>query len=218
MIQFESISEIRKFVGLAIRSPSISFPNSIFGHTLNIKPKHMKRIFFLAAIIVPMIWSACSGDSNATEDIVPKGMKALDLKKMGYPVKINVPDSSFFPTIDSSATASGAEIRIGQRFDILVNFATPEDADLEKQKGLLAATDAGISTVLSSDSFSLVWETKFGDAAFQHFIHLVKIGKDTYFVRDNNNNIDNQFKKDDIAKMMESAKSLRALPVEKPKS
>ena len=166
-----------------------------------------------------MIWTACSGNkTESTEDIIPKGMKALDLKAMGYPVKINVPDSNYFPTIDSSATANGANIRIGQHFDILVNFATPEDADLEKQKGLLAATDAGVSTVLTSDSFSLVWETKFGDTGYQHFIHIVKIGKDNYFVRDNNNNIENQFKKADIDKMMESAKSLRARPVDAPKS
>ncbi len=179
----------------------------------------MKRIFLLAAIIAPMIWTACSGNkTDTTEDIVPKGMKALDLKWMGYPVKINVPDSNFFPTIDSSATPNGAEIRIGQHFDILVNFATAEDANLEKQKGLLAATDAGVSTVTFSDSSSLVWETKFGDAAFQHFIYLVKIGKDTYFVRDNNNNPDNQFKKADIDKMIETAKSLRARPVDPPKA
>jgi hypothetical protein len=164
---------------------------------------------------MPIFWTACSGDKPETkEDIVPKGMIALDLKSMGYPVKINVPDSNYFPTIDSMASANGAQIRIGQHFDILVNFATPEDADLEKQKVLIQADNAGTPTFLTGDSTTLVWETKFADLSMHHFIHIVKIGTDTYFVRDNKDNVDNQFSKPDVDKMIESAKSLRARPAD----
>jgi hypothetical protein len=179
----------------------------------------MKRIFLLLAICTPMIWTACSGNkTETTEDIVPAGMRALNLKAMGYPVKINVPDSTYFTTLDTSATPSGAEIKLGQHFDILVNFAGAEDADITKQKGLIEAADAGMSTFLPSDSATLIYETKFGDLSMHHFIRLVKIGKDTYYVRDNNNNPDNQFKKEDVDKMVECAKSLRAIPAEAPKS
>ncbi len=181
----------------------------------------MKRIILLALLSAPIIWTACSGNkTETTEDIVPKGMMAVDLVHMGYPVKINVPDSNYFPTLDSSATPTGAQIHIGQHFDILVNFAAAEDADLAKQKELIAAADAGNSNFITADSFNLVWETKFGDLSMQHFIHLAKIGDKTYMVRDNNNNTENQFNKADIDKMMESAKSLRARPAaaEAPKS
>lgn len=175
----------------------------------------MKRLFLIALIVAPIMWTACSGDkTEITEDIVPKGMKALNLKAMGYPVKINVPDSNYFPTIDSAATPNGAQIRIGQHFDILINFAAAEDADLAKQKELIAAADAGMSNFLAGDSATLVWETKFGDLSMHHFMRIVKIGTDTYTVRDNKDNTENQFKKEDIDKMIESAKSLRAIPVE----
>jgi hypothetical protein len=180
----------------------------------------MKRFFLLAVLAAaPIFWTACSGDKPvATEDVVPKGMIALDLVHMGYPVKINVPDSNYFPTIDSMATPGGAQIHIGQHFNILVNFTTPEDADLEKQKGLITAADAGNSTFAAGDSSTLVWETKFGDLSMHHFIHLVKVGDKTYMVRDNNNS-DAQFTKEDVDKMLESAKSLRAHPAaEAPKS
>ncbi|CAN5223173.1 hypothetical protein BH09BAC5_BH09BAC5_01580 [soil metagenome] len=180
----------------------------------------MKRIIILALLAAPIFWTACSGNkTETTEDIVPKGMIALDLQSMGYPVKINVPDSNYFPTIDSMASPSGAQIRIGQHFDILVNFAGPEDADLNKQKELISAADAGMNNFLPGDSASLIWETKFGDLSMHHFIQLVKVGDKTYMVRDNNNNTDNQFKKEDIDKMIESAKSLRAHPAaEAPKA
>ena len=183
------------------------------------KSKTMKRIFLYLAITTLMIWSACSGDKPVTADIIPKGMRPLDLKAMGYPVKINVPDSTYFTTLDTMSTPGGAEIKLGQHFDILVNFAGAEDADLQKQKGLIEAADAGMSTFLPSDSATLIYETKFGDLSMHHFIRIVKIGTDTYYVRDNKDNIDNQFKKEDIDKMIESAKSLRARPVpEAPKA
>lgn len=183
----------------------------------------MKRIFLITLLAAPIFWTACSGDKTETvEDIVPKGWIALDLKTMGYPVKINVPDSNYFPTIDSSASANGAQIRIGQHFDIVVNFATPEDADLEKQKVLIAADNAGTPNFLAADSATLVWETKFGDGdgalSMHHFIRIIKIGTDTYFVRDNKDNVENQFNKPDIDKMIESAKTLRARPSDAPKS
>lgn len=179
----------------------------------------MKRIFLIMLLAAPIFWTACSGNkTETTEDIVPKGMIALDLKNLGYPVKINVPDSDYFPTIDSVAAANGAQIRIGQHFDILVNFTTAEDADLEKQKGLITATDAGMSNFMTGDSATLVWETKFGDLSMHHFIRLVKVGDQTYMVRDNNDNVDNQFTKPDIDKMIESAKSLRACAADAPKS
>jgi hypothetical protein len=182
----------------------------------------MKRIFLITLLAAPIFWTACSGDKTETvEDIVPKGWVALDLKTLGYPVKINVPDSNYFPTIDSVATANGAQIRIGQHFDLLVNFATPEDSDFEKQKELIkAGDDAGVQNFLPGDSTTLVWETKYGDLSIHHFIHIVRIGDATYRVRDNNDNVDNQFPKADIDKMIESARTLRARPAdpEAPKS
>ncbi len=187
----------------------------------------MKRILFIAAISAPLVWISCSGNKSGgeTEDVIPKGMKCLTLNdkslhldSTGFPVKINVPDSTFYPSIFATATPSGVEVKIGPHFDMLVNIGGAEEADLAKQKTLIGAADAGMSTFINSDSSSLEWETKFGDLSVFHFYSVVKIGTATYYVRDNINNPDNQFKKEEIEKMMESAKSLRAKPVDAPKA
>lgn len=189
----------------------------------------MKRIFLITLLAAPIFWTACSGNKTETvEDIVPKGWVALDLglnnDTAGFPVKINIPDSNYFPTVEKTATANGVEVRIGQHFDILVNTAAAEDIDLEKQKGLITAADAGTTNFLPGDSATLVWQTKFGDGdgalSMHHFIRIVKVGADNYFVRDNNDNVDNQFTKEDVDKMIESAKSLRprSAAAEEPKS
>ena len=198
------------------------------------KPKHMKRILVIAAFIAPLLWTACSGTKpdSTQEDIVPAGMKALSLDdkslhldSTGFPVKINIPDSmednlgAKHPTVvNAKATPNGMEVQIGSHFDMLVNIGGLEESDLAKQKTLIGAADIGTSTFSTSDSTTLVWETKFGDASYWHFYHIVKIGTTTYYVRDNNDNADNQFTKGQVDKMMESAKSLRAKPAAAPKA
>src|SRR5665213_915493 len=180
----------------------------------------MKRILFIAAIASPLIWMSCSGNKGAdAPDVIPKGMKCvvlndknLHLDSTGFPAKINVPDSNFYPTVFANPTASGIELKVGPHFDMLVNIGGTEDADLAKQKTLIGAADAGTSNFIVSDSTTLEWETKFGDLSIFHFYYTTKIGTAIYFVRDNINNPDNQFKKEEVEKMMESAKSLRALP------
>ena len=180
----------------------------------------MKRILFIAAIALPLVWTACSGDKpGETEDVVPKGMKALSLDdkalhldSTGFPVKINVPDSSFYPNIYATATPSGMEVKVGPHFDILVNMGGAEESNLAKQKELIKATDVGESTFIVDDSTALLWEVKFGDLTVYHFYRVVRIGNEIYYVRDNIDNADNQFKKEEVEKMMESAKSLRAKP------
>jgi hypothetical protein len=203
--------------------------------TENKKPKLMKRILFVAALFVPLLWTACSGNKPAetTEDVIPPHMKAislddkeLHLDSTGFPVKINVPDSMEdnigmkHPTVvNAMATPNGMEVKIGAHFDILVNIGGVEEADLAKQKTLIEATNIGTSTFSTNDSTTLVWETKFGEAAgYSHFYHIVKIGTETYYVRDNNDNADNQFTKAQVDKMLESAKSLRPKPSPAPKS
>jgi hypothetical protein len=180
----------------------------------------MKRILFIAAISLPLIWTACSGDKpGEAEDIVPKGMKglalddkALHLDSTGFPVKINVPDSDFYPNIYATATANGMEVKVGPHFDILVNMGGAEESNLAKQKELIKATDIGESTFLVDDTTSLLWQVKFGDLSVYHFYHIVRIGNEIYYVRDNIDNPENQFKKEEVEKMMESAKSLRSKP------
>jgi hypothetical protein len=171
----------------------------------------MKRILLIAAFVAPLAWTACSDNKPGTTEVeIPKGMKALDLTTLGQPVMINVPDSNFFPTIDTMETPAGIQVRIGTHFDILINAAGAEEGDLAKQKELINATDAGMNNFSGGDSATLMWETKFGELSMHHFYRVVKVGNATYFVRDNNSNPDNQFNKQDIERMIESAKSLRA--------
>lgn len=169
----------------------------------------MKKLFLLAAIALPLMWTSCGpGETKVVEEVIPKGMVAVDLTKLGQPVKINLPDSTI-GILDSLETPAGIQLRIGNGFDILVNTAGTEEQDLAKQKSLIEATDAGMSTFTVNDASTLVWETKFGELSMFHFMTIVKIGTDVYYVRDNNGNPDNAFKKEQVDKMLESAKSLR---------
>ena len=176
----------------------------------------MKKLLLIAACALPLLWTACSGDTPAEkEDIVPQGMRAVDLKPMGFTVKINVPDSSI-GVLDTMNTPTGIQIRVGNKYDVLVNTAGAEEQDLKKQQEIIkASVDVGETNFLVSDSTTLVWETKFGDLAQYHFFHLLKRGTDAYYVRDNNSNPENQFKKEEIDKMVESAKSLRLVATPK---
>ena len=180
----------------------------------------MKKLFFIAAFALPLMWVACNGDKpQVQEEVIPKGMVALDLKPVGYPVKINIPDSTS-GVLDTLMTPNGEQIRIGTKFDMLVNVGGPEETDLAAQKQLIEAQDAGMSNFVVNDNTTLVWETKFGDLSMFHFYIVVKAGNDTYYVRDNYVDPNNQFKKEDVDRMMESAKSLRPLeaPQEQPES
>lgn len=174
----------------------------------------MKKLFIIAALALPLLWSACGEEKpKEAEEVIPKGMVGVSLEKMGQPVKINAPDS-VSGVMDTMATPNGIQVRVGNHFDLLVNLGGPEESDLAKVKALIEATDAGMSTFTVNDATTLVWETKFGegDGALSqfHFYTLVKVGTDTYYVRDNAFNPDNQFKKEDVDRMLEASKSLRS--------
>lgn len=180
----------------------------------------MKRLLLIAAMASPLMWYACS-DATETEaeDIVPAGMKALSLKTLGFPVKINIPDSAYYPTIDTMETPAGVQVRVGNHFDILVNTAGDEEKDLAKMKTVIEAGDELPKTFSVNDSTTLVWETKIGDVSMgSHFFKLIRTSTGIFYIRDNNTNPENQFKPEEITRMMESAKSLRALPAPKPEA
>lgn len=182
----------------------------------------MKKLLLLAAFALPLMWTACGPDEpEVVEDVVPKGMVAADLflDSLGFPVKINVPDSTS-GILERQPTPSGVQVRVGSKFDLLVNIGGAEESDLAVQKSLIEATDAGMSTFMVNDTTTLVWETKFGEMSMFHFYTIVKVGADTYYVRDNNTNPENQFTKEDVDRMLESAKSLRTTikPKEEPES
>lgn len=169
----------------------------------------MKHFFYFLSIITTMIYVSCSVEKPA--DVVPEGMKALILKDLGYPLSINISDDESGPLLDTTSGPMGLEIKMGGRFDIVLNFAGAEDSDLEKQKVLIMAEDAGDTKFLTSTPEVIIYETKFGELSKFHFIRVINVDGVSYTVRDNNNNPDNQFKKEDIDKMDESAKSLRAI-------
>lgn len=174
----------------------------------------MRKLFILAALALPLFFTSCGEDKPAeTEDVIPAGMRAIVLEKMGLPVKINAPDSTA-GIVDTMATPGGVQVRVGNNFDVLVNLGGDEDKDLAKVKSLVEATDAGTYTFTVNDATTLVWEAKFGEGdgalSAYHFYTLVKVGEDTYYVRDNSDNPANQFKKEDIDRMLEASKSLRA--------
>ncbi|HEU4716659.1 MAG TPA: hypothetical protein VFU15_02455 [Bacteroidia bacterium] len=179
----------------------------------------MKRFFYAAAVLMSISWMACSGNKpDAQEPPLPQGMKSIHLDHLGFPLNIYIPDSTYYPTVDTSEVPGGAEIKIGSHFDILVNTAGAEESDITKMKSVIEAGDELPKTFTVTDSTTLVWSTNLGDLSMFHFFMIRKVGKDTYYVRDNMDNPDNQFKKEEIDKMMETAKTLHADPRFAPKS
>jgi hypothetical protein len=176
----------------------------------------MKKLLIIAAFALPLAWTACSGDKpEVQEEVIPPGMRAVDLTldSLGFPLKINAPDSTNGELM-AEVTPNGIQVRVGSKYDLLVNAGGPEETDLAAQKALIEATDIGTSTFSVNDATTLVWETKFGEGdgalSVYHFYTVVKVGGDTYYVRDNNTNPDNQFTKANVDAMLEAAKSLRA--------
>lgn len=172
--------------------------------------KHL--IYFITLSTSGLLLQACGDTSKKTEQ-VPNGQLVLDLSAQGFPLCINVPDSTF-GNAELIENANGIEIRIGNKYDILVNAAGPEDADMKQQKALASASvDVGSNNFMIDSDTLLVWETKFGDLPpQQHFYRLVKIGNDIYYVRDNNQNTTSEFSQADIQRMIESSRSLRIKP------
>lgn len=180
----------------------------------------MKQLLLLAWAVVPLLaLPACSSDAKPIEDIVPAKQVALDLTPQGFPIKINVPDSTF-GVAEVMENAGGIEVRVGSKFDLMINTAAPEDLDMNQQKALATAAMDGatVTFTVSSDSV-LVWNTSFGGMEpMHHFYLLKKIGNDTYYMRDNIQNGENMFKAEEVKRMMEAARSLRARPVTTPAS
>jgi hypothetical protein len=193
-------------------------PQTIFLSLKQTKSTHpMKRFLFVLAFATPFLWTACSGDPKETvvEDVVPAGMKSINLTSLGMPMKINIPDSSYYPIVDTSETPQGIRIHIGQHFDMYVNTAGAEESNLQEMKKVIEASDElPKNFTVTSDSL-LVWANDLGGAPMNHFFMLIKTASGTYYVRDNKES-ENPFTKEEVDRMMQSAKSLRPIPAATP--
>ncbi|TND10379.1 MAG: hypothetical protein FD123_21 [Bacteroidetes bacterium] len=174
---------------------------------------------------MPVLFNAC-GDKKGTEQVdetIPAGMMALDLTPYGFPLKINIPDSTANMgklEVSEGESWGGVSIRIGKTFQLNINVGDEESTNLKMQKELLAATDAGECTYTTESDSLLVYVTKFGEEVKRnHFYQVIKIGTEKYVIRDINDP-ENEFLEDHIKKMMESAKTLRnnPKPAAEPKS
>lgn len=186
----------------------------------------MKKVLLLLTIAsAPFLFTAC-GDKNGTDaeaEVIPAGMMALDLTNYGFPIKINVPDSTANmgkPEVEEGSSWGGVTIRIGKTFQMNINVADEETGNMAKTKEIWAAADAGTNTYTTDTDTLLVYTTSFGEELKRnHFYKVVKVGNEKYVVRDLND-IENEFLPEHITKMLESARSLRPAPkkAEEPKS
>jgi hypothetical protein len=178
----------------------------------------MKNAFYAVAIAgITMVAASCSNTTSVVEEVVPAGMVAVDLSGHGFPLKINVPDSVAQMTmgkmeLSEGGAWGGASVVLGKTFQLNINSADAEAADMAQQKVLLAATDAGECTFSTDNDSTLVYVVKFGEEIKRHHFYMIKkIGAEKYVVRDLPDP-DAEYSEADIQKMMEAAKSLRAKP------
>jgi len=173
----------------------------------------MKKIALLLALALPVLFTSCGDKTGDPQpETIPAGMRAADLSEHGFPLRMNVPDSTRGKLEIVENDNGGTMVRVGKNFQVNVNIAEGEAADLKMQKTLITAMDAGQSTFSVDTDTALVYVTKFGEELSRHhFYMIVKIGNDKYVVRDVDDP-ENQFTEDDVKLMMESARSLRAKP------
>lgn len=179
----------------------------------------MKKAFYSVAFAGIVLFAvSCNNATTVTEEPVPAGMVAVDLSAHGFPLKVNVPDSVAQMKmgkmeISEGGTWGGTSVILGKTFQLNINSADAEATDLNQQKVLLAATDAGECTYTTENDSTLVYVVKFGEDIKRHHFYMVKkIGAEKYIVRDVPDS-EAEYSETDIQKMMESAKSLRAKPI-----
>jgi hypothetical protein len=180
----------------------------------------MKNLIFISTVLtLSFLIQSCGGSGKEKIQIIPQGQVVQDLSPMGFSLCMNVPDSTT-GYAEMTQNAGGIEIRVGNKFDVLVNVAGTEEMNMEQQKALAGASvDAATINFTTDTDTLLIWETKFGDLPAQiHFYRLIKVENDTYYVRDNNQNTENQFSMAEIRRMVEMSRSLRLKPKEEKKS
>lgn len=175
-----------------------------------------RKMFFPLIFISVMLLQFCKNGSKTTEPIVaPAGMHILDLSKFGKPFVIFVPDTNNNKLEIIEQQSGELEIKCGKGFHVAI---LEQAEDLNAKKEELKGDEVNKLKNLHLDSANVIlWESEITAPQF-HFIYNFKVKDAEYSIRDVISTDAEPFTKDQIEKMLESARNIREAVKPEPQS
>jgi hypothetical protein len=173
----------------------------------------MKKVAYLVAIILGLSIASCGGNEESTdvkvEEVVLKGYEELNLSEWGFNLTVMVPQADFYGKPEVTLTESGTlEVVVGLDFGIEIMYG---DGDIELLKSDLKTDLIFTSEILQEEEKAIIYSQNIPDSGVKtqnHFLFKAEIGTDTYEVKDVR---DSQYGQGMIKKMLEAAKTLKAI-------
>jgi hypothetical protein len=171
----------------------------------------MKKKFTLLAFATICVALTSCGPKEEEEKIeVPAGMVALDLSSHGKQFSIFVPDTTTEKLEVVEQSWGALEIKVGKHFNISI---TEDPGDITLMKSDIKSNDVNVfKSYITDESETIMWESAITVPEF-HFYTIQKASGNTYVIQDVISADGSPSNKEQIQKMLDSAKKL----VEKPK-
>ncbi len=166
----------------------------------------MKKITLFALLATSCLTLTFCDPKTETKSVeAPAGMVPLDLSKYGKQFSIFVPDTvnSKLEVVEQSWGA--LEIKVGKGFQISIS----EDAgDIELMKSDIKSNDVNIfKSYIVDEPQTIMWESEITKPEF-HFYTIQKASGSNYVIQDIISTSGEPFTKDQVQKMLDSAKQL----------
>lgn len=166
----------------------------------------MKRIFVNLLIVFSfLVFSGCNSSTQTTEKNVP-GMHHLDLSRYGKPFSVLVPDTTTNEFKITEQPNGALDIRVGKNFGISIY---EQEADLNMKKEDIKADDVNkLKQFIKEEPNGIIWESQVINPEY-HFLVNTRIGNVVYSFEEIKDTQSNGFTKEAVAKMYESATSVK---------
>jgi len=173
----------------------------------------MKRLTYLFTTIIFLSVTACGGESEEIQETIEvielKGFEELNLSEWGFNLTVMVPKAEIHGDPEVGLTERGSlEIVVGLDFGIEIMYG---EGDIQLLKMDLKDDLVFTSDIIKEEENAIIYTQDIPDSGVKtqnHFLYKAEVGKDVYEVRDV---IDGEFGSGMIEKMLEAAKTIKAL-------
>lgn len=166
----------------------------------------MKKSFTLlsfATICVAL--SSCGPKEEAKNIEAPAGMVVLDLSSRGKQFSIFVPDTTSEKLEIVEQSWGALEIKVGKHFNISI---TEDPGDITLMKSDIKSNDVNVfKSYITDEPETIMWESAITVPEF-HFYTIQKASGNTYVIQDVISADGSASSKEQIQKMLDSAKKL----------
>ena len=171
----------------------------------------MKKTFTLLAFAgICVALTSCVAKEEEKNIEAPAGMVALDLSSHGKQFSIFVPDTTTEKLEVVEQSWGALEIKVGKHFNISI---TEDPGDITLMKSDIKSNDVNVfKSYITDEPETIMWESAITVPEF-HFYTIQKASGNTYVIQDVISADGSPSNKEQIQKMLDSAKKL----VEKPK-